>query len=207
MGLSLNIKNLDKVMEEIKAYPADIEKIINNEFKVFGQNTVNDAKRLAPVDEGALIGKINFQANNLEIKLGAYVDYAGFIEFGTKAFAAAYVSNLPADWQAFAAQFKSAVGGGSFDQFVIKIFEWIKRKGISPQPKQFEQADTFSSGKLNKARKVKKTNKEEDLQQLAYVFAVSILRKGIKPHPFLFPAFEKNKIELIRNLKAQLNAK
>ena len=179
MPLSLEIKNLDKVLSEIKSYPADIEKIINNEFKVFGQGTVNDAKRLAPVNEGRLRESIATFPENLKVTISVNVDYAAYLEFGTKSFAASYVATLPPDWQSFAAEFKGG-SPGSFKELVMRIKEWVRLKG-------------FASGK--------------DIDQAAYLIAVKIVRNGIRPHPYLYPSFMKNKIELIRNLKAQLNAK
>lgn len=174
LSLTIDIRNLDKVLAEVKAYPQDIEKIINNEFQAFGQGTVNDAKRFAPVNEGALRESINFSATKLEVKVGAYIDYAAYQEFGTKSFAAAHVATLPGDWQAFAAQYKGATGG-TFQELVMKITKWVRLKGIEAKA--------------------------------AYPIAISIVRNGIHARPYLFPAFEKNKLELIRNLKAQLNAK
>lgn len=34
--------------------------------------------------------------------------------------------------------------------------------------------------------------------------AISMLANGVKPHPYLIPAVEKNRIELIKQLKARL---
>lgn len=174
MSLTLNIRNLDKVLAEVKAYPQDVEKIINNEFKAFGQGTVNDAKRLAPVNEGRLRQSISSLQNNLEVKVSVNVDYAAYLEFGTKSFAAQYVSSLPSDWQTFASEFKGSAGG-SFQDLVMKITKWVRLKGLP--------------------------------EKAAYPIALKIIRNGIKAQPYLFPAFEKNKLELIKNLKAQLHAK
>ncbi len=190
--LSINIAGLDATLAEIKAYPQDVERIINREFTVFAQGTVNDAKSLAPVDEGRLRQSIGFVPGELQITITVNVDYAAYLEFGTKSFADAYVASLPQDWQVFAAQYKGA-GGGNFQEMVMRIKEWVKRKGF---------ASTYSVGSHRKTR-VGAANED----QAAYAIAVSIVRKGIRPHPYLFPAFEKNKLELIANLKAQLNAK
>ncbi len=174
MSLTLNIRNLPELQKEIAAYPKDIERIINNEFKAFGQDTVTMAQRLAPKNEGALVASIKYFPENLKVTISANIEYAPFIEFGTKSFAASYVSTLPPDWQAFAAQFKGS-GGGSFQELVMKITRWVRLKGIEAKA--------------------------------AYPIALSIVRNGIKAQPYLFPAFEKNKLDLIRNLKAQLHAK
>lgn len=179
MPLSLTIGNLDKVLAEIKAYPKDIENVINNEFKAFAVETSNDAKRLAPVNEGALRESINFDTGNLFLHVGAYIEYAAYLEFGTKSFAAAYVASLPEDWQAFAAEHKGGEGG-TFAELIQAIMKWVQLKGIA-------------TGK--------------DIEQASYLIARKIVRDGIRAQPFLYPAFEKNKIELIENLKRQLNVK
>lgn len=179
MPLSLTIKNLDKITQEINAFPQDIEKIVNNEFRAFGAGTSNDAKALAPVNEGFLRESINFSVDNLHVAVGAYIEYAAFVEFGTKSFAESYVASLPEDWQQFASQFKGE-GEGTFADLVRAIMKWVQLKGIA-------------SGK--------------DINNAAYLIAKKIITKGIKEQPYLFPAFEKNKIELINNLKSQLGVK
>lgn len=206
MALSLQIKGLDKVISELKAYPQDIEKIINNEFKVFGQDVANDAKRFAPVDEGYLRSQISSETTNFKVSIAVNASYAAFIEFGTKGRAASYVASLPKDWQELALQFKGS-GEGGMDQFIRKIYEWIKRKGIGLEPKIYQQFDEFSFGKLKKPKKIKKKSAEDMQKQLAYVIVTYILKYGIKPQPFLFPAFEKNVPKLIQNLKNNLPAK
>jgi HK97 gp10 family phage protein len=179
MPLSLTIGNLDKVLAEIKSYPKDTEKIINNEFTVFAVETSNRAKELAPVNEGALRESINFDVGNLFLHVGAYIEYAAYLEFGTKAFAAAYVASLPEDWQAFAAEHKGT-GEGTFAELVQAIMKWVQLKGIA-------------TGK--------------DINQASYLIARKIVRDGIRAQPFLHPAFEENKLKLIENLKRQLNVK
>ncbi len=174
LSLTLTIGNLDKTLAEITAYPKDVEKIINNEFRAFGQNVTSDAQRLVPKNEGRLVQNIRNEVTNLEVSIQANTDYAAFIEFGTKSFAAAYVATLPQDWQSFAAQFRGA-GGGPFSELLMKITKWVKLKGLP--------------------------------EKAAYPIALKIIRKGIKAQPYLFPAFEKNKLELIKHLKEQLNAK
>ncbi len=178
-ALRIDFKGLDATLAMLKGVPAQAEKDINLEFKEFGKQTVNDAVLLAPVNEGFLKRAIRFDAVPLAVTISVNVDYAAYIEFGTKSFAAAHVATLPADWQAFAAQYRGK-GDGNFKDFVMILTTWVRLKG-------------FATGK--------------DINQAAYAIALSILRKGIRPHPYLFPAYEKNKLELIRNLKSILNAK
>lgn len=38
-------------------------------------------------------------------------------------------------------------------------------------------------------------------KSIAYAIAISILRKGMRPQPFLIPSFETEKPKLINNIK------
>jgi HK97 gp10 family phage protein len=86
--------------------------------------------------------------------------------------------SVPADFQAYAQTFKGGKGG-KFKDFVAALTLWVKRKGIG-------------NGKNDKG--------------LAYVIALNILRKGLRPQPFLIPAYEKEKPQLIKRIKDLLNA-
>lgn len=171
-----------------------VKKIVDDELNAFGINTVKDAKTNIQnnhtIDEGFLWNHIYFDKKHLSVEIVVAANYGAYIEFGTRGFAAAYVSSLPADWQAFAAQFKGG-GGGSFAEFVMRLTEWVHRKQIT---------GTYSI-KTRKRTGNKVTQANED-KSAAYRIALSILRKGIKARPFLFPAVEKNKEILITNLKA-----
>lgn len=176
MGFKIDITgNIDNLFKE---RTRKIVEQIEDELNAFGQGTVNDAKRLAPVDEGHLRNSITFsptsKGNMVEVEIIAATDYAAYIEFGTGKFAAKYVATLPKEWKEFAAKFKGP-GGGSFDEFVMRLTRWVRLKGIA---------------------------KGKDVDQAAYNIALYILRNGIKPHPFLYPSVEKNRIKLLINLKA-----
>jgi HK97 gp10 family phage protein len=87
--------------------------------------------------------------------------------------------NVPADFKSYAQQFKGK-SGGSFKDMVEALTLWVKAKGIG-------------NGKNQKG--------------LAYIIALSILRKGLRPQPFLIPAYEQEKPKLIQNINNLLNAK
>ncbi len=184
--------NTDVAIEKLLEKQDKVESIVNRELNSFAINTVNDAKRLAPVDEGYLRNSISYAKANFKVTITVNADYAAYVEFGTKKFAAAYVAALPADWQTFAAQFKGK-GGESFQQFIVRLTQWVHRKGL---------AGTYSV-KTRERTGAKASHGTEDYS-VAYKIALSILRNGIKAHPFLYPAFEKNRLELIANLKAQI---
>jgi len=86
--------------------------------------------------------------------------------------------SVPADFQAYAKTFQGQKGG-KFKDFVDALTLWVKRKGIG-------------NGKNDKG--------------LAFVIARSILQKGLRPQPFLIPAYEQEKPKLIQRLKKILNA-
>lgn len=105
---------------------------VNAALNAFALSTVSDAKQRAPKDEGILARSINFDpATDYTVFLNVNVDYAAYVEFGTKKFAAAYVGGLPPDWQTFAAQFKGK-GNGGFKDFVLRLTRWAKRTGKIP---------------------------------------------------------------------------
>jgi len=87
--------------------------------------------------------------------------------------------SVPADFTSYAQQFKGK-SGGKFKDMVEALTLWVKRKGIG-------------NGKNDKG--------------LAYVIALSILKKGMRPQPFLIPAYEMEKPKLIQRLNQLLNAK
>ena len=86
--------------------------------------------------------------------------------------------SVPSDFQQYALLFKGK-SGGKFVDFVNALTLWVKRKGIG-------------NGKNDKG--------------LAYVIALNILRKGLRPQPFLIPSYEEEKPKLIKRLKTLLNA-
>lgn len=187
--ISLKIQGFETVIKDIKGTVKEVEKSINTNFQVFGNNTVEDAKRWAPFDEGKLKGSISYKAANLSVEITVGADYAAYLEFGTKKFAAKYVSTLPAEWQAFAAQFKGK-GGGSFEEFVMRLVRWVKAKGIGA---------TYNV-KTRRRDKVGKQSAQTTAEADAYAIALYIIRNGIRQHPYFVPAIEKNKIILVANL-------
>ncbi len=171
--ISFKFDGVDAAIKNIGSKIKQYENEIQDELNVWALETATLAKQYAPVHEGQLRGSINANFDGkLKASVTVAVNYAAYIEFGTKKFGAAYVSTLPNDWATFASQYKGS-GGGSFEQFVKNITEWVRLKGIPIEA--------------------------------AYPIARKILRDGIKPHPYLYPAFVKTKPELIENIKKVLS--
>jgi hypothetical protein len=193
-GFKIQLQGLDEVLKQL-----DIDVIkqeVKLELEIFGQDVERDAKLNAPVDEGFLKSMIYHKAtsegNKIGMEVGCNADYAAYLEFGTRKFAAAYVATLPAVWQAFAAQYKGGRGGG-FAELVRRITAWVKRKGFAAQ--------VTKSGARSKSK-----NSQKQEEQAAYVIARSILINGIKPHRFLFRAVENNRGPLLDRLRKLFNA-
>lgn len=89
------------------------------------------------------------------------------------------LTSIPNGYSTFASQFQQK-SGGKFKDMVNALTLWVERKGIG-------------NGKKSKS--------------IAYAIALSILRKGMRPQPYLIPAFEKEQKLLIERLKNILNAK
>ncbi len=165
-GSFIKIEGLDKALArfDIKKYEPKIQQC----FDKFGLRVELQAKQNAPVDEGRLKNAIFQEPAKLSSTVGCSVNYAAFVEFGTRKFAAEYVSSLPSDWQLYASQARGG-GTGTFEEFLARIMGWCKRHGIS--------------------------------DKAAYPIALKILREGSKPQPFLYPAFNQAKDQLLKDLE------
>jgi HK97 gp10 family phage protein len=105
------------------------------------------AKQLAPGDRGFLRQNISADTSQFlrkEITVNAI--YAAYVEFGTGAYAAQYVSTLPEDWQTFASQFKHEQGSRSIKGILFVLAGWFSRHGIDKQHAYFIARKIFIYG-------------------------------------------------------------
>lgn len=184
MSFKIEVTNLKELQGKLEKMTDNVQRKLKDELNVFADNTVTEAKRMAPVDEGFLRNSISAKkvtaiSKKMEVEIIVAADYAAYIEFGTRKFAAAYVATLPPEWQEYAAKFKGK-GGGTMDDFIQRIMAWVERKGIG--------AMQTKSGNVSKS-----ADSYDKMQAAAYGIAINILQNGIKQHPFLFPAVENNK--------------
>lgn len=199
-GIIFNINNLKAVQDSFGKITDNVQEKVNASLAAFGNDVVSDAKRLCPVDEGNLRNSITFVQDDLSVTINVNANYAAYVEFGTRSFAQEYVGGLPETWQEFASQFQGSAGG-SFQDFILIIKEWVERKGLTLQP-QGQEYDSESGLTITHAPKRNSKGKQEaDLDELAYLIARKIVTKGIPAQPFLYPAFEANRIELLNEIK------
>ncbi len=185
--LSIKLNGLDNLIATVEKTAKRAESETKVALTKFAKNTETEAKRLAPANEGRLRNSINGTVDGFTAKLTVTADYAAYLEFGTRKFAARYVATLPQDWQSYAATFRGK-GGGTFDQFIQDIMQWVRQKGIG--------------GLKTKSGRTSESKSSLDaMQQAAYAIALNILQNGIRPQPFVYPAVTKNTPVLEADIK------
>lgn len=192
MPIAIQLKGLDGLMVAINKTVKEAEAGTSKALLTFAKAVEKDAKQAAPANEGNLRNSINGSVNGLQAKVVVTANYAAYLEFGTRKFAARYVATLPADWKAYAATFKGK-GAGTMDEFIQDIMQWVQQKGIGGL--QTKSGNTSSSKDSLAA-----------MQSAAYAIALNILQNGIRAQPFLYPAVVKNTPKLITDIKAVFNA-
>ena len=131
MSVTINIKGLDASLKNIQFLEKKAIEKTQLALNRYAINVENGAVQLAPVDEGHLKGSIHHKFGDLEASVTVGVNYAAYLEFGTRGYAAAYVASLPQDWKTFAATYQGKEG--TFEGLLMAITGWVRRKGIPPE--------------------------------------------------------------------------
>lgn len=194
--IKIEVKGFEALVKRFDTLSKESQDKAQSALNNFADNTAADAKGFVSskkiTDEGALLRSISPLYGRGSAGVVANSKYAAYMEFGTRKFAASYISSLPAEWSTYAAQFQGpASSGGTFKDFVLSIMAWMKRKGI--------KGGTYSV--KTRRRLGNKAQKESEDKSLAYAIAKKILRDGIKERPFLYPAVNKNLPQLRKDLK------
>jgi len=193
--MQIEVKGLDTLIKKFDTLSKKVQGEVQSALNSWADDTAANAKSLVAAnssDEGALLRSISPIYGNGSARVVATAKYAAYIEFGTRKYAAAYVSTLPADWQAYAATFKGKAGGDYYD-FLNAILDWVKRKGITAR----------YSVKTKKRLRNSKAD-DERLVEAAQAIALSILRNGIQAKPFLYPSVNKTLPKLKKDLRSIL---
>ena len=174
--ITFDISGFDNLYNKFNSISEKAKVEVKNEFNASALKIQSTAKRLAPVNFGQLRNSIYLK------ETGGNNNF--IFTVGASAKYAPYVEfgtggkvSVPNDFQAYAMKFKGQKGG-TFKEMIDALTLWVQRKGIV--------------GKNDKST--------------AYAIAISILRKGIRPQPFLIPAFEQEKPKLLKRIKDLLNA-
>lgn len=190
MAFGIDLSGIPRLEKKLADLNSKIANDIAKEMSASTLKIEKDAKRLAPVNMGTLRQSIHATSKD---KLTHYVEvgasYGAYIEFGTGG-----KVSIPAGYQDYAATFKGNKGG-SLDDMIKALTLWVKRKGL---------AGTYSV--KNGRRLGGKSAQTSQNEKLARFLAIKILKNGIRPQPYLIPAYEIEKPKLIERLKKILNA-
>lgn len=181
-------KGLNGLQATLAATTTEIRQIIAQEVERGAQNWRELAVKDAPVNEGTLKGAISYRMESEYVaEIVCQVFYAPFMEFGTKG----KYRPIPGTEQ-IAQQFKG-FKGGDFQTFLRNIVKWVRRKGL---------AGRFSV-KTRRRLGNRGVQQIEDLS-VAWPIAISILRRGVTPHPFFFKQQEVVWPKMLRNMERRI---
>jgi HK97 gp10 family phage protein len=89
--ISVDLSNVQNFIQKLKEMPDEVQKKLTDVLSDVGRQTVIKARAYAPVRTGALRASIYATTTrNLELRIGAYVYYALFQEYGTRYIAPRY---------------------------------------------------------------------------------------------------------------------
>jgi HK97 gp10 family phage protein len=129
-GLDEAIRSLSKYSEEVQI---DTAKAMNTSMLAVQSKAKLSVRRNGTSNTGRLISSIKtIKAKKDDLVSITYseVDYAPYVEFGTKT-----KVDIPAGLESYASQFKGKSGG--FDQLVEKISAWANNRGIPQENVKF----------------------------------------------------------------------
>jgi len=195
-SITLDIKGINETLAKFNKLESNVKSGIKNEVSASILNIYSDAKKLAPVNLGTLRKsmfkeEVSKSENEFMFTVGAKASYAPYVEFGTGG-----KVSIPSGYADYAMQFKNNKGG-KFIDMVKALAEWVAKKGITGTYSIKTQRRTGGKSSQNKQN-----------MSAAYAIAISILRKGLRPQPFLIPAFESEKPKLINRIEKVIkNAK
>lgn len=119
---------LAKFRAQMRKFTEKKTKQLQDMTMLSGFNITSNAKKEVPRYQSRLYNSLRplYSRNKLSVRVWTDVNYAPFVEFGTKSKA-----KIPTELAGVASQFKSK-GVGNFDEFLKNIEKWCKSKGIDP---------------------------------------------------------------------------
>jgi hypothetical protein len=196
MSASVKITGLKEVQVEIenltKNLPKKVDGIVNKGVLEMVENAKKDVTDNS-FDTGRLAGGITIKKNGFaDYSMVSNQFYSPFIEFGTKG---RYQPIPGVD----ASEFKGKGGKKGGKGFYDTILAWVKRKKI---------AGIYSTGHGTKKKKGKRLGSAIDKQiedeQVAWAIYLSIIRHGVKPHPFFFKQKDEREPAIIRQIEQSI---
>ena len=165
----METEGFDKFKIKVQNLQGKIEDYATAKVVDAGKEWAALAKRAAPIDQRTLRSEISsFTSGVMEASVVSPAAHSRFVEWGTKG-----KKIVPSDLVAYESSLSYQRSGDYYD-FLNAILDWVKRKGISNVKNSYTGKNV--GGKAAK----------ENLLAVAEAIAFSIMRHGIKPHPFFF---------------------
>lgn len=183
---TLKVQGIDQFKKKLNNLPANLQKEVSGEIEASARDINSKQVRRVPIDEGGLKQGVGYKkVNPLNFELFSSKHYSPFMEFGTKS-----RIQIPAELQDYASKFNLKGPNIGFDAFFKIILDWVHRKGIA--------------GRFSVKTKRRLGSKNEQLSEdfdVAWPIALSILKKGVHPHPFFFQAFFEERKALVDRVR------
>ena len=187
----VTVHGLSGLKAKFESMSSELPTIVGGELETMSQQWVKLAKQDSPADQAALRGAITYyKKGSLSYEIVSQTFYAPFMEFGTKG----KYRPIPGT-EAIAAQFKG-YKGGDFMELLRNIVRWVKRKGIT---------GTYSV--KTRRRTGSKINQLAEDYSAAWPIAMSILKHGVRPHPYFFKQMHIVWPQMIRHIKQRVETK
>lgn len=184
----VTVKGIGDVKAQFIAATAAAKEVIRSEMEGMAKQWVAGAQRDAPVDQGSLKALISYYADGqMRFVIVSQAFYSPFMEFGTKG----KYRPIPGT-EEIAAKFKGHKGG-DFMELLRMIVRWVKRKGIT---------GTYSV--KTRRRTGSKIDQFAEDYSAAWPIAISILKKGVTPHPYFFKQQDTLWPQMVKNVTARL---
>ena len=190
----MTIEGLDKLIKKLRSLGEDGNQRISKTVEVSAQYIESQAKIYSPKNLGAsgLEGTINaipIDDHNWMVVVGA--PYAAYMEFGTGA-----KVKVPDDFKLMASSFKGRKSG-TFRDMVESLTVWVKQKQIT---------GTYSikTQRRSTAKNSRGETPEQEDKRIAFLIARSILKNGLTPRPFLYPAYKEGSRLFLKQLKQDI---
>lgn len=189
---SVEIVGLDKLISQFTTLGTQGIRMADAVIAANVDGMVLEAKQSAPSDLGKIkqnLGKEKItDANTVGYNFFCNALEGGFQEFGTGG-----KVDVPEEMTDVAATFQGYKGGSMAD-FILALTDWVRRHGLT---------GTYSIA-THKRTGTKASNIDADTQA-AWAIAKAILRDGLSPRPFFYPAFVNGRSKLIPTLEQAYN--
>ena len=187
--INVNIIGYKQFQDSLKKMPSTLRKEVGARVKLSAEQFRDLAIKDAPADVGFLRSQITVKPiDELKYEVVSGSDYSAPMEFGTK-------KRFKAIPGIDSSEFIGKPTGGDYYDFLNNILDWVRRKGITAR---------FS---VKTKKRLKETKSDtERLLDVAQAIANSIIRHGVKPHPFFFkqiPIVRRDLFRKIRNILSQ----